>query len=84
MIEHVKTGQSLALRRAEMEIAALPLSRLQSLTQSPLAMRLSAFRRATTCASGFFIPCLIDAFFPEAGIATLDSLASLFASFCPE
>jgi heme o synthase len=42
MIEHVKTGQSVALRRAEMEIAALPLSRLQLLTQSPFAMRLSA------------------------------------------
>jgi len=76
MIEPVKTGQSLALSRAEMEIAALPLSRLQLLTQSPLAMRPSAFRRAAACASGFF--------FPEAGIATLDSLASLFASFCPE
>jgi heme o synthase len=43
MIEHMKTGQSVALRRAEMEIAALPLSRLQLLTQSPFAMRLSAF-----------------------------------------
>src|SRR4051794_8015645 len=43
MITHMKTDQSLALRRAEMEIAALPLSRRQSLTQSPFAMRLSAF-----------------------------------------
>jgi protoheme IX farnesyltransferase len=39
----MKTDQSLALRRADMEIAALPLSRLQLLAQSPLAMRLSAF-----------------------------------------
>src|SRR6201988_2018241 len=43
MIEHMKSDQSLALRRAEMEIAALPLSRLQLLTQSPSMMRLSAF-----------------------------------------
>jgi protoheme IX farnesyltransferase len=43
MIEHMKTDQSLALRRAEMEIAALPPSRLQALTQAPFAMRLSAF-----------------------------------------
>ena len=39
----MKTEQSLALRRAQMEIAAVPLSRLQSLAQSPLAIRLSAF-----------------------------------------
>src|SRR5712675_2057137 len=43
MIKLMKTDHSLALRRAEMEIAALPLSRLQLLTQSPSAMRLSAF-----------------------------------------
>src|ERR1700752_2046504 len=43
MIEHMKSDQSLALRRAEMEIAALPLSRLQLITQSPFAIRLSAF-----------------------------------------
>jgi protoheme IX farnesyltransferase len=36
----MKTGQSVALRRTDMEIAALPL---QLLTQSPFAMRLSAF-----------------------------------------
>src|SRR3954452_9485014 len=39
----MKTGQSVALRRTDMEIAALPLSRLQLLTQSPFTMRLSAF-----------------------------------------
>jgi protoheme IX farnesyltransferase len=39
----MKTDQSLALRRAEMDITALPPSRLQALTQSPFAMRLSAF-----------------------------------------
>src|SRR5258705_2289032 len=43
MIEHMKTEQSLALRRAEMEVPALPLSRPQLLTQSPSIMRLSAF-----------------------------------------
>jgi heme o synthase len=39
----MKTEQSLALRRDEMEAPALPLSRLQILTQSPSMMRLSAF-----------------------------------------
>jgi heme o synthase len=43
MVEHMKTDQSLVLWRAEMEIAALPLSRPQLLTQSAFAMRLSAF-----------------------------------------
>jgi protoheme IX farnesyltransferase len=43
MTEHMKTDQSLALRRADMEIVALPLSRLQLLTQSPFRMRLSGF-----------------------------------------
>jgi protoheme IX farnesyltransferase len=43
MITHMKADQSLALRRVEMEIAALPLSRRQSLTQSAFATRLSAF-----------------------------------------
>jgi heme o synthase len=43
VIENMKTDQSLVLRRAEMEIAALPLSRPQLLTQSAFAMRLSAF-----------------------------------------
>src|SRR5258705_8290354 len=43
MIEHMKTEQSLALRRAEMQAPAFPLSRLQLLTQSPSITRLSAF-----------------------------------------
>jgi hypothetical protein len=43
MIEHMKTDQSLSLRRADMAIASLPLSRRQLLAQSPLTMRLSAF-----------------------------------------
>jgi hypothetical protein len=43
MIEHMKTDQSLSLRRADMAIASLPLSRRQLLAQSPLTTRLSAF-----------------------------------------
>jgi heme o synthase len=43
MIEQMKTEQSLSLRRADMAIASLPLSRLQLLTQSPFTMRLSDF-----------------------------------------
>jgi hypothetical protein len=43
MIEHMKTDQSLSLRRGDMAIASLPLSRRQLLAQSPLTTRLSAF-----------------------------------------